>query len=162
LSKKHFLFYDVLLPAACILILGNFLSGRFDGPVFRRLDSIRAFGLGFEFAHSALRASLLRYSPFIFALIPAAAWMVWVRINLEYDPARAARSLDRPVFRAFQAFLAWVEGRGAEPAERQAREARLAQARDRIRRLEAELAAARAESRPEWPEDEMPPARRQG
>jgi hypothetical protein len=162
MSKKHFLLYDFLLPLAGILLIGNFLSERFDGALFHRLDSIRAFGLGFVFSHSELRATLLRSSGLIFALIPAAAWMVWVRINLEYDYVHMGRRLDRPIFKFFQAFSDWIEAGGAAKRERQALEVRLAQAHDHIHRLDAELSTARARSRSEWPDDVMPPARRQG
>jgi hypothetical protein len=162
MSKKHFLLYDFLLPLAGILLLGNFLSERFDGVLFHRLDSIRAFGLGFLFSHSELRADLLRSSWMVFALIPAAAWMVWIRINLEYDYVQGNRRLDRPIFKFFQALSLWIEDGGQAKRERQALEIRLAQAHDHIHRVEAELSAARAPSRSEWPDDVMPPARRLG
>src|SRR4051812_35714366 len=112
MSKKHFLLYDFLLPLVGIVLLGNFLSARFDGVLFHRLDSIRAFGLGFLFSHSELRANLLRSSWMIFALIPAAAWMVWIRINLEYDYVQLGRRLDRPIFKFFQALSLWIEAGG--------------------------------------------------
>jgi hypothetical protein len=162
MSKKHFLLYDFLLPLAGILFLGSFLSERFAGVLFHRLDSIRAFGVGFVFAHSELRATLLHSSWLIFALIPAAAWMVWVRINLEYDYLQRGRRLDRPIFKFFQALSLWIEAGGPAKREQQALEVRLAQAHDHIHRIEAELSAARAPSRSEWPDDVMPPARRQG
>ena len=166
MSKKHFFLYDFLLPLVGILLIGNFLAERFDGVLFHRLDSIKAFGLGFVFSHSELRAGLLRYAWLIFALIPAAAWMVWVRINLEYDYLQNRRRLDRPIFKFFQALSVWIEDGGRAKREQNALEGRLAQAHDHIHRIEAELAAARAESRTraraEWPDDVMPPARRQG
>jgi hypothetical protein len=164
MSKKHFLLYDFLLPLAGILLIGSFLSERFDGGLFHRLDSIKAFGLGFVFSHSELRATLLRSSWLIFASIPAAAWMVWVRINLEFDYLQQRRRIDRPIFNFFQALSLWIEDGGQAKRERQALEVRLAQAHDHIHRIEAELSAARTRprSRSEWPDDVMPPARRQG
>ena len=45
MSRKHFLLYDFLLPLAVILLIGRFLADRFDGALFHRIDSIKAFGL---------------------------------------------------------------------------------------------------------------------
>lgn len=161
MSKKHFFIFDLLLPLAAILLIGRFLADRFDGALFHRIDSLKAFGLGFRFAHSELRATLWDWSGLVFALLPAAAWLVWVRINLEHDHVQHRRKLDRPIFKFFQALSRWIEGGGEGKRERMALEGRLAQAHDEIRRLEAELAAQRAQARSEWPDDVMPPARRQ-
>jgi hypothetical protein len=160
MGKRHFFLYDFLLPLAGILAIGRFLADRFDTALFRSVDSIRAFGLGYAFAHSDLRLALWRYSWLVFALIPAAAWMVWVRINLEYDFLQRRRRLDRPVFKFFQALGRWIEGGDEVKRVRMELEGRLARAHDQIHRLEAELSAARARSRAEWPDDVMPPARR--
>lgn len=164
MSKKHFFLFDFLLPLAGIALIGRFLAQRFDGALFHRVDSLRAFGIGFWFAHSELRATLWDYSWMVFALFPAALWLVWCRINLEYDYLQG-RKLDRPIFKFFQALFRWIEGVSGQGAPGAARlpgpelEKRLAQSHDHIHRLEAELAALRAESQAEWPDDVMPPAR---
>jgi len=179
MSKKHFFLFDFLLPLAGIVLIGRFLAQRFDGALFHRIDSIRAFGIGIGFTHSELRATLWDYSWIVFAFIPAAIWLVWCRINLEHDYLQNRRRLDRPIFKFFQALLGWIEGgRGAggqmpagyrqgfpgAEADRSGSdlEKRLAQSHDHIHRLEAELAALRAQSQAEWPDDVMPPARREG
>jgi len=181
MSKKHFFCFDFLLPLAGIVLIGRFLAQRFDGALFHRVDSIRAFGIGIWFAHSELRATLWDYSWIVFAFIPAAIWLVWCRINLEHDYLQNRRKLDRPIFKFFQALLGWIEGGGQGPGQRPGGpglgfpgsgaegnrsgsdlEKRLAQSHDHIHRLEAELAALRAQSQAEWPDDVMPPARRQG
>jgi hypothetical protein len=174
MSKKHFFLFDFLLPLAGIALIGRFLAQRFDGALFHSVDTLRAFGIGFWFAHSDLRATLWDYSWIVFALFPAALWLVWCRINLEYDYVQRGRKLDRPIFKFFQALVGWIEGTaGQGPGDRRSGgqgfaghlpgpelEKRLAQSHDHIHRLEAELAALRSDSRGEWPDDVMPPARR--
>ena len=140
MSKKHCILYDFLLPLAGVLLIGRFLAGCFDDAIFGRVDSIKAFGLGFGFAHSELRSILREFSWLVFAAIPAAGWMVWVRINLEYDPVRG-RTLDRPVFEFFRALARWIES-GKEG-------------------IEDGLTSLRTQARTEWPDDAMPPPRRQ-
>ena len=88
-----------MLPLAGILLIGRVLAQRFDYPIFHFLDTIRAFGLGFWFAESELRIRLLNASRYIFAFFPAAAWVAWIRINLERDRTTGAIRLDRPIFR---------------------------------------------------------------
>jgi len=165
MSKKHFLLFDFLLPLAGIALLGRFLAQRFDGALFHAVDSLRAFGIGFWFAHSDLRGTLWDSSWMVFALIPAALWLVWWRINLEYDYMQHGRRLDRPIFKFFRALFRWIEGAdGGSSGVAATRaggelERRLAQSHDHIHRLEAELAALRAQSQAEWSDDVMPPAR---
>src|SRR5256885_1941577 len=110
MSKKHFFLFDFLLPLAGIFFIGRFLAQRFDGALFHRVDSMRAFGIGFWFAHSELRATLWDYSWIVFAFTPAAIWLVWCRITLEQDYLQNRRRLDRPIFKFFQALLGWIEG----------------------------------------------------
>lgn len=161
MGKKHFFLYDFLIPLAGIVLIGHWFSDRFDSVLFRKVDAIRAFGLGEWFGHSALRATLWEYSWAIFAVAPALAWMVWVRINLEYDWIERRRKLDRPIYKFFAGFFRWIEDGGEMQRQRQAFEFRLAQAHDHIHRLDAELAAYKAQeaAEAEWPDDVMPPAR---
>lgn len=108
MGKRHFLFYDVLLPIACILLIGKLLALRFDGPIFHRLDTLRAFGLGYWFSRSGFRISLWNASPYLFALIPAIGWAAWIRLNFEIDHARGTFRLDRPIYRGCASGLRWV------------------------------------------------------
>lgn len=157
MTRKHFFFYDILLPLASILAVGKALSDHFDTFLFQRLDAIKAFGLGAWFGHSALRETLWTYSWLFCAAAPALAWMVWVRINMEYDWINRCRKLDRPIFGFFQGLTRWIEGGGEARQMQLAYERRLAQAQDHIHRLEAELAAYEAESE-EWQDEYLPPA----
>lgn len=141
MGKKHILFYDLILPLAGILLIGGLLSRRFAGVILHRVDAIKAFGLGYWFVHSGLRVTLLDYSWLAFALIPAAGWAVWVRLNLELDIARGRVRLDRPLF----TFFRWL----------------LDRITIRKRGLPAHTAAAVGTGE-EWPDDVMPPLRRQG
>lgn len=143
MSKKHFFLYDFLLPLTGILALGRFFSDHFDSFLFRRIDSVRAFGLGAWFSHSPLRETLWNDSWLAFAIVPALAWLVWVRINMEYDWVNGRRRLDRPIFTFFQNIARWIEGGGEVHVVRQAYERRLAVELDRVRRLETDLAEAR-------------------
>lgn len=158
MSKKHFFLYDFLLPLAGILALGRYFSDRFDSVFFQRLDVIKAFGIGVWFSHSPLRETLWTYSWLCFAVAPALAWLVWVRINLEYDWINHGRRLDRPIFNFFQGIARWIEGGGEAQQVRMTYERRLAQSQDHIHRLEAELAALKAESEEEWQDEYLPPA----
>ncbi len=158
MSKKHFCLYDFLLPLAGILALGRFFSDHFDANLFRRMDTIKAFGIGSWFSHSPLRESLWTYSWLFFAVAPALAWLVWVRINMEYDWINHGRRLDRPIFNFFQGLAKWIEGGSEAQQVRLAYERRLAQSQDQIHRLEAELAAHAAESSEEWQDEYLPPA----
>ncbi|MDB5105279.1 MAG: hypothetical protein JWP91_2968 [Fibrobacteres bacterium] len=161
MSKRHFFFYDFLLPLAGILALGRFFSDHFDTFIFRWMDTVKPFGLGEWFSHSPLRENLWHSSWLFFAIVPALAWMVWVRINLEYDWVNARRRLDRPIFTFFQGLGRWVEGGGELQMVKMAYERRLAIADDRVRRLEAQLAAAydpAQDSDGEWQDGYRPPA----
>lgn len=112
MSKRHFLLYDFLLPLAVIFGLGRVFSGHFDSSIFRSLDSVKAFDLGAWFSQSPLRAALWRSSWILFAVVPALAWSVWIRLNLEYDPSDSRPRLDRPIFTFFRAIGRWIEGDG--------------------------------------------------
>jgi hypothetical protein len=161
MSKRHFFLYDLLLPFAGILAVGHFFSDHFDSFIFRWLDSVKAFGLGSWFGHSPLRETLWTYSWAFFAVFPALAWMVWVRINIEYDWINSRRRLDRPIFTFFQGIGRWIEGGGEVRQVKLAYERRLAIAEDRVRRLEGELAAAydpAQDSEDEWQDEYLPPA----
>jgi hypothetical protein len=167
MSRKHFFLYDVLLPLAGVLFLGHLFSDRFDTAIFRWLDSVKAFGLGEWFGRSDFREKLWTYSWLLFAAMPALAWMVWVRINLEYDWVNGRRRLDRPIYTLFRNFFRWIEGGGELLLVRQAYERRLAAELDRVRRLEAELAGAEGtgdsfesatETGEEWRDGYLPPS----
>ncbi|GEM_PF-2972562 len=145
MSKRHFFLYDFLLPLIGILALGRFLSDRFDTSLFHNLDRIKAFNFGQWFGHSPLRATLWNYSWLAFAVFPALLWMIWVRINLEYDWVERRRILDRPIHTFFKGFSKWIEGDAGLRAATVAYERRLAAAEERIHRLEAELREAHAE-----------------
>jgi hypothetical protein len=112
MSKKHFFIYDFLLPIAGILALGSFFSDHFDTVIFRSLDGIKAFGIGAWFGHSPLRETLWNYSWLFFSAVPALAWLVWVRINMEYDWVNGRKRLDRPIFAFFHGIARWIEGGG--------------------------------------------------
>lgn len=172
MGKKHFLLFDFLLPLAGICIIGKALAGRFAAAILQRVDAVKAFGIGYAFAHSGLRASLLHYSWLAFALIPAAGWLVWVRLNLECDFAQGRFHLDRPLFTFFKVLRDGLAGkaRGSFPRVRavevnSGREP-LASANpagnDRLHPLGIGSPAPRAGTEPEWPDDVMPPVRRQG
>ncbi|MDB5049100.1 MAG: hypothetical protein JWO30_2171 [Fibrobacteres bacterium] len=168
MSKRHFFLYDFLLPLAGIAALGRFFSDHFDSFVFQWLDSIKPFGLGLWFSHSPLRQNLWDSSWLFFAAVPAVAWMIWVRINMEYDWVNSCRRLDRPIYAFFRGLARWVEGGSELEMVRQGYERRLAIEHDRVRRLEAELAEARGpsgesydqslESEEEWQDEYLPPA----
>jgi hypothetical protein len=163
MSKRHFFFYDLVMPLAVILGLGRFFSDHFDSLIFSRMDAIKAFGMGAWFSHSPLRETLWNSSWLFFAIVPALAWMVWVRINLEYDWINRGRRLDRPIFTFFQGLFRWIDGGGEVQRVRQAYEHRLAVAEDRARRLEAELARSAAAFEPaaeaeQWSDEYLPPA----
>lgn len=145
MSKRHFLLYDVLLPILGILAAGLFLSQQFDTLVFRRLDSLKAFGIGSWFFHSPMRETFWAYSHLVFALPVALLWLAWVRINLEYDYVERGRKLDRPIFKLARGILRWIEGSEAGGAQARSAQFRLAQSEDRARRLEAELMKTRRE-----------------
>ena len=157
MTRKHFFLYDFLLPLATILALGKALSDQFDTFLFRRLDAVKAFGMGIWFAHGPLREALWSYSWLFFAAAPALAWLVWVRINMEYDWINNRRKLDRPIFGFFQGIALWIEGGGETRRISMEYERRLAQRQDQIHRLEAELAAYEAESGEEWQDEYLPP-----
>jgi hypothetical protein len=158
MTKRHFFLYDVVLPLAAMLAVGKILSDHFDTFMFRRLDTIHAFGIGAWFAHSPLRETLWTYSWLFFAAAPAFAWLVWVRINMEYDWINQRRKLDRPIFGFFSGMAAWFEGGGESRQIQLAYERRLAQSQDHIHRLEAELAAYESESGEPWQDEYLPPA----
>lgn len=162
MSKKHFFLYDFLLPIAGILALGNFFSDHFDTVIFQGLDGIKAFGIGAWFGHSPLRGILWNYSWLFFSAVPALAWLVWVRINMEYDWVNGRKRLDRPIFSFFHGIGRWIEGGGEVRMLRLAYERRLAIADDRVRRLEKELETAQAgfddDSEDEWQNGYLPPA----
>jgi hypothetical protein len=167
MSRKHFFLYDFLLPLIGVLMIGRFFSDHFDTFLFHKLDTIKAFGLGQWFGHSSIRQTLWDYSWLTFAIVPALAWMVWVRINMEYDWVNGRRRLDRPIFTFFLGLARWIEGGGEVQMVRQAYERRLAIELDRARRLEAELAAANGTGAPfesatetgeEWRDGYAPPS----
>jgi hypothetical protein len=167
MSKRHFFLYDFLLPLAAILGLGRFFSDHFDSFIFRSLDSIKAFGLGAWFSHSPMRESLWNASWIFFAVVPALAWLVWVRLNMEYDWVNSRRRLDRPIFTFFQGIGRWIEGGAEVQKVRQAYEHRLAVAEDRVRRMQAEMAeltaaydpaAGAADEEEEWQVGQLPPS----
>jgi hypothetical protein len=161
MSKRHFFFYDLLLPLAGILVLGRFFSDHFDTLIFHRMDSIKAFGLGSWFSHSPLRETLWNSSWIFFSGAPALGWLVWVRINMEYDWVNGRRRLDRPIFTFFQGIGRWIEGEGEARKVRLAYEHRVAVAEDRVRRLEGQLAAfldPAQDPADEWQDGYLPPA----
>jgi hypothetical protein len=151
MSKKHFFLYDFLLPLAAVLCLGRFFSNRFDGVIFGKLIAIKAFGFGQWFAHSPLRESLADYSWLFFAIIPALAWTVWVRINLESDSATGSLHLDRPIYTFFLGLARWIEGDSEAENLRREYERKLTALQDRLRRTESELAEQSEEFDPESP-----------
>ncbi len=130
-----------------ILASGNFLANKFSLWMFHKLDVIRAFGFGSWFGHSALRIELWNYSWLAFALIPGTLWMVWVRVNREYDWIERKRKLDRPIFNFLKAVAKAIDG-GQDKKEIQAEiSSRIAaveaRSQARIRELEKELAELR-------------------
>lgn len=143
MSKRHFLLYDLILPLIGILSAGLFLSQQFDTAVFRRLDSLKAFGIGAWFAHSPMRETLWAWSHLVFAAPAALLWLAWVRINLEYDYLKRGSKLDRPIFKLVRGLFRWIEGSDGGGSQAQAAQFRLAQSEDRARRLEAELMKTR-------------------
>lgn len=143
MSKRHFFLYDFILPIAAILGAGFFLSNQFDTALFRWLDSLKAFGIGAWFRHSPIRETLWNYSHLIFAAGPALFWMIWVRVNLEYDWVERRRVLDRPIFNFVRGFFRWLEGVDASKWKLQSAEFRAAQAEDHARKVEGELGRLR-------------------
>lgn len=143
MSKRHFLLYDFLLPILGIMAAGFFLSNLFDTNFFLWLDSIKAFGIGSWFSHSPIRQTLWIYSWVAFAVAPALLWLVWVRVNLEYDWVERGRRLDRPIYTFFRGLFRWIDGVDAGKWQFQAMQFRAAQAEDRVRKLESDLAQAR-------------------
>jgi hypothetical protein len=164
MSTRHFFLYDLLLPLAGIFGLGRLFSDHFDSFIFRSLDSVKAFGLGAWFSHSPMRETLWNASWIVFAVVPALAWLVWVRLNMEYDWVNSRRRLDRPIFTFFQGIGRWIEGGGEVLKVRQAYEHRLAVAEDRVRRMEAEIAELTAAYDPAeaadeaWQDGYVPPS----
>lgn len=143
MSKRHLILYDILLPLAGILAAGRLLSDLFDIQVLRWLDSVQAFGMGAWFSHSPARALLWNFSWPAFSLAPGLLWLVWVRINLEYDFAARRRRLDRPVYDFLRGCFRWIDGVDAGRWQLEAARFRMAQAEDRVRSLEGELARVR-------------------
>ncbi len=170
MSKKHFFLYDFLLPLSGILTLGRFFSDHFDTSIFRWLDRIKAFGFGLWFTHSPLRENLWDFSWLLFAVIPALGWLVWVRINMEYDWVNSRRRLDRPIYTFFRNLARWIEGGSEAELVRQAYDRKLAVMHDTVRRLESELMEqaegfdpegpfeSATETGEEWRDGSLPPA----
>jgi hypothetical protein len=145
MSKKHFFLFDFVLPLAVILAIGKFLSLQFDTSVFMSLDKIRAFGFGMMFSHSPARALLWNYSFVLFAAAPALLWLIWVRINVEFDYMTNSRRLDRPLYGFMKSLMRWVDDDDGGKFQLQTLEFRAVQAEDRARKLEAELMRTRQE-----------------
>lgn len=145
MSKQHFFIFDFIFPIAAILAIGKFLSNQFDTSLFLAFDRVKAFGFGFMFSHSPLRAILWDYSWVLFAAAPALLWLIWVRINVEYDYVARARRLDRPLYGFFKGLLKWIDGDDGVRWQIQSLEFRAAQSEDRARKLEAELMRTRQE-----------------
>ena len=143
MSTRHFLLYDFLFPILGILAAGIFLSDQFDSNFFRWLDSVKVFGLGAWFSHSPIRQTLWIYSWAVFAAAPALLWLVWFRVNLEYDWVERSRRLDRPVYNFMRGFCRWIDGVDAGKWQMQSLQFRMAQAEDRANRLESDLSKAR-------------------
>jgi hypothetical protein len=143
LSNRHLLLYDILLPLAVVLAAGRLLSDLFDSQVLRWLDSVQAFGLGAWFGRSPVRVLLWKYSWPAFSLAPGLLWLVWVKVNVQYDRALRRRRLDRPLYDFARGFFRWIDGVDAGKWQLEAARFRAAQAEDRVRALEAELARAR-------------------
>jgi hypothetical protein len=145
MSKRHFFLFDFILPIAAILGIGRFLSGQFDTSLFMALDKIKAFGFGAMFSHSPIRQVLWDYSFVLFAAAPALLWLIWVRINVEYDYLSRSKRLDRPLYGFFKSLLKWIDGDDGLRWQIQSLEFRAAQSEDRARKLEAELMRTRQE-----------------
>lgn len=143
MSKRHFLLYDFLLPIAGILGAGYFFSTQFDTDLFRWLDSLTAFGVGPWFRHSPARETLWNHSYLIFAAGPALLWLLWVKMNLEYDYIERGRTLDRPIYNFVRGCFRWVDGTDASKWQLQSAQFRAAQAEDHARKLAGELARLR-------------------
>lgn len=146
MSKRHFFLYDFLLPLLVVLAAGVFLARQFDADLLRWLDTRKTFGIGAWFAHSPLRRIVWNFAWLFCAVPPALLWLLWARLNLEYDWVARARRLDRPIFNFARGFFLWVEGgEGGQTrfGQLQSAQFRAAQAEDRSRRLEGELAKAR-------------------
>lgn len=144
MSKGHFFLYDFLLPILVALGAGWFLSQQLDTALFRWLDSVKAFGFGSWFGHSPLRTTLWDFSWVAFAVPPALLWLVWVRMNVEYDYVERRRRLDRPVFGFVRGFFRWIESDESARWQLQSAQFRAAQAEDRARQLESDLHKAKA------------------
>jgi len=164
MSKRHFFLYDFLLPIAVSFGLGRLFSDHFDSFTFRSLDSVKAFGLGAWFSHSPMRETLWNSSWIVFAVVPALAWLAWIRLNMEYDWVNSRRRLDRPIFTFFQGISRWIEGGGEVLKVKRAYEHRLAVAEDRVRRMEARMAELTAAYDPaaaadeSWEDGYVPPS----
>jgi signal transduction histidine kinase len=143
MSTRHFLLYDFLVPIFGILAAGFFLSSHFDTSLFLWIDSVKVFGIGAWFSHSPIRQTLWIYSWAVFAAAPALLWMVWFRVNLEYDWVERSRRLDRPIYNFVRGFCRWIDGVDASKWQMQSLQFRTAQAEDRARKLEADLVQAR-------------------
>ena len=144
MTKKHFLLYDFLIPIGGILAIGRFLSDKFDAVALRGLDHVKPFGFGSWFSGHPFRDLLWEYSWLAFAFIPAVFWLLWVRINLEYDWVNRRRRLDRPIYTLFKKLGSWIDGRKEIRELTLVYERRLAAAEERIHRLEQELEEAYA------------------
>ena len=145
MSKRHFFLYDFLIPIAILLALGKFLAAQFDAFVFNGIGQIKAFGLGEWFSQSHLRQTLWDNSWLVFAAVPALLWLVWMRINVEYDYLNNRRRLDRPLYGFLRGLLRWVDGDESAVGEIRILEMRVVQAEDRARQAEAQLSQARQE-----------------
>jgi hypothetical protein len=145
MSKRHLFLFDILMPIAAIFGVGKFLSTLFDTSVFLTLDRVKAFGFGMMFSHSPFRNVLWDYSWVMFAAAPALLWLIWVRINVEYDYVSRSRRLDRPLYGFFKGLLKWIDGDDGLRWQIQSLEFRAAQSEERARKLEAELMRTRQE-----------------
>lgn len=143
MSKRHFLLYDFLLPLLGILAAGRFLSDQFDTAVFRWVDSIQTMGIGAWFRSSPVRPALWADSWLAFSAAPALLWLVWLRVNVEYDYVERARRLDRPLYFFVRGVFRWIDGADKAKWQMQYLQFRLAQAEERAGKLEKDLGRAR-------------------
>ncbi len=137
MTKQHLILYDILLPSCFIAAIGFGLDNLFGESVFLSLLNVESFGFGAWFSVSDVRPLIWNSGWVFFALLPSAAWLIWVCINLEYDWVYQCRRLDRPLFTFIQGFFQWMEGGDTLAKQRFGYEGQLAIAQNRYCQLDA-------------------------
>ncbi len=139
MTKKHIFLFDILLPIAFISLTGWLLSQILALPVFRWAAAVQLWGIGNWFVSSNFGRDIWPYRWPLFCIPVLVTWLLWIRLNLQYDIINYRYRMDRPLFTLFERFFQWIEGGDKVTLLKRAYEQRLAAAHDTIRKLERQL-----------------------